>query len=138
MRIQNGYEIKINEEVFRISLTKWWTAVKSFAKVRRSSKRLRERLLKIYIGETCFNWWWLYENIFIKLLEKKQHIYSMPFCNYYCCNCCILHPKLWWRRLYFNNWSIIFCYTFFLLAIKRIEASWLCWSKQQSIYYVFC
>ena len=24
-------------------------------------------------------------------MEKKQHIYSMPFCNYYCCNCCILH-----------------------------------------------
>lgn len=25
-------------------------------KVRRSAKRLREKLLKIYIGETCFNW----------------------------------------------------------------------------------
>ena len=27
--------------------------VKSFAKVRRNAKRLREKLLKIYIGERC-------------------------------------------------------------------------------------
>lgn len=27
-------------------------------------------------------------------VRDDEDIYSMPFCNYYCCNCCILHPKL--------------------------------------------